>query len=242
MLKKIFSKKNILIMILSIIELILYIRILIIDGEIASRYFCYASVAFAFAFSLFGIMKKEEHLEIGALTFTLLADTCLVLLRPQTDILRLFGLIFFNITQILHMLYINKSLSKVEKRNSYIIRGILASILLIACILVLRNNVDIVSLLTMVYFSNLVCNIISAIKKYKTNKIYLFGLLFFVGCDIFVGMQDLFYSYITISYTSFLYKFFNPPFDAIWFFYVPSQTLLAINVINKSRIKNIGNN
>lgn len=210
------------------LELCLYIMILFLSKYIPYKYPAYISILLAFGFSLFQIKNKDMLFEIVALCFTLVSDTFLVMVEPQN---KLFGMIFFLVVQLAHMLYIHNYLNKKEQIISLSIRGGLMLITSISCVLVLKRNTDAASILSMLYITNIVINIVFAF--YKSKRLLMFGiaLVLFFLCDINVGMSVLIDNYIAISSDSFIYQMFHPNFNVIWMFYVPSQTLIALNVL-----------
>jgi len=232
------KKFEILFLILFIlIEFILYIRILFIDGKVNTNYFCYFGIVLAFLFSIFGITNKENRFEVIALLLTVLADTFLVLIENQN---RLWGMFFFVGVQAFHMLYINQyfDMKSLSGRQIFKFIRIPTSILIVlVAFIVLQEKVDAVSILSVIYFVNFLINLMMA--YYCKNKITLFtiGFTLFICCDIFVGMGVLLNSYLLVDTSSTLYLIFNSSFNFVWMFYLPSQCLLAINLY-LSRNKN----
>ncbi|MCQ3035559.1 MAG: lysoplasmalogenase [Bacilli bacterium] len=210
------------------LELCLYIMILFLPKYIPYKYPAYISILLAFAFSLFQIKNKDMFFEIVALCFTLVSDTFLVMVEPQN---KLFGMIFFLVVQIAHMLYIHNYLTKKEQIISLSIRLGLMVISSVACVLVLKKNTDAVSILSMLYITNLVINIVFSFYKSKKLLLFAIGLVLFILCDINVGMSVLIDNYISVSSDSLIYQIFHPNFNVIWMFYVPSQTLITLNVL-----------
>lgn len=216
-----------------IVELILYCCIL--SGVLVVP--CeFASVVAAFLFSLiFLSFKHNKYLTQLGLLFTVVADVFLVLIEPRNQAIAMTS---FSLTQIF---YFFKTLqlgnSKVQNRVNIILRIIFIVAVEIVALIVLKDNADYVSLISVFYYTNLILNMAFAFVQFKTNKCFAIGLLLFLLCDTFVGFQMAFDVYIFISHSSFIYKLFTLPFNFIWFFYVPSQTLIALSCIKNIKIQ-----
>lgn len=221
-----------------LVELVLYCCILggflVVPCE-------FASVVVAFLFSLIFLnFKRNKYLTQLGLLFTVVADVFLVLIEPRNQAIAMTS---FSLTQIFYFFNIlQQSNSKAQNRINIILRIIFIIAVEIVALIVLKDNADYVSLIAMFYYTNLILNMVFAFVQFKINKLFAVGLLLFLLCDTFVGFQMAFDVYIFISHGSFIYKLFTLPFDFIWFFYVPSQTLIALscvkNKINKKQIKN----
>ncbi len=80
----------------------------------------------------------------------------------------------------------------------------------------------------MLYYANLLTNIVFAFRNFKTAPTFAIGLLLFAFCDLLVGftMLDL---YLPVTESSIVYKLTHCDLNLIWVFYVPSQTLIALS-------------
>lgn len=191
----------------------------------------YIIVIFAFLFNFIFIKKNYIFLFTQlALLFTLIADFFLVIL----DDYYLISVIIFSLTQICYCIRIfleTKNL-KIKKIN-LIIRICLVIISIVLPFLILKPELDLLSVFTLFYFSNLIINSIFACinsKNYKYAYIFAIGLILFVLCDIVVGIYNL-DLYFNIENNSFITYIINNNINYSWVFYVPSQTLLAISLI-----------
>jgi hypothetical protein len=189
----------------------------------------YLSIALAAAFPLFFIKNKNNLLVQVGLLFTLFADLFLVVIKPM---LQVPAMICFSITQTCYFLriYYNQT-SKKERIIHLIIRIISIIIIQIITVIVLKEKTDFLSLISTFYYINLIINIIFAFKQKESSILFPIGLLLFACCDLQVGLIVLNSSYITIENNLILSFILDPPFNLVWLFYVPSQTLIALSII-----------
>ena len=210
---------------LILVELVFWILIVFVRPSNISL-FCFFSVITACLVSFVFSLSNPKKLTISfALLFTVIADLFLVVLR-LTKTTQSLGLIFFNIVQILYFLYI--FIDNKHKKASLIFRISLNVLMIIISIIVLKSNVDLVSILTMIYISNLFANIVDCFLTIKTNYMLLIGLIFLIMCDIFLGLVMADGIYLFYKDGSFLYKLVRIPLDFSWFCYIPSQTIIAV--------------
>ena len=143
------------------------------------------------------------------------------------------AMICFSITQLSYFIriYFNQTTKK-EKMIHLIIRSISSLFIIILTIIILKENTDFLSLISTFYYANLIVNIIFAFRQTKKSILFPIGLLLFACCDLQVGLSVLNSSYINIENSVILNFICNPPFNIAWFFYVPSQTLIALSTIN----------
>jgi hypothetical protein len=76
------------------------------------------------------------------------------------------------------------------------------------------------------YYGNLILNLLFAFL----NKDRILGLAFvlFLLCDTVIGLQVAAGGYLPIAEGSALYSLLFSGFNLAWFFYLPSQVLLAL--------------
>lgn len=221
-----------------IIEITLSTFIQLTSGNI-NTVLSFFAIVLACIFPLLFMNKGKKYIytQIG-LICTVLADLFLVVIKPMYQIP---AMCFFSITQICYFLriYLNQTKDK-EKLYHIIIRVISIIIVLLITIIVLKDKTDLLSLISMFYYTNLVINIIYAFIDYKTSLILAIGLLLFACCDLLIGLDILDSTYLEIKEGSLLYFLCNLGFNLAWVFYVPSQTLIALSIINKNTLdKNI---
>ncbi len=214
--------------IFSLIQLILYVMIFSVGGDLVR----YLVIIFAFLFSVLFISRDaNSYLTVGALTFTLVADLFLVILDPARQLI---GMIFFCGAQFFHASRVHYFFeSKTTKSITLILRAVAILAVQVVTALVLGDAYDFLSAVSMLYFTNIILNTVFAFIHFKKQPIYALGILLFVFCDIFVGLSGAFGTYLSVSESSMIYKIVHPPFDVVWMFYAPSQTLIAISSYNR---------
>lgn len=213
-------KKNTTTTLFIIIQTLLFILTLTSSGTFFII-FAYSSIVLSFLFSL---TFSSNHLIQTGLLFTVIADFFLLILTPRNQQLAMTS---FTITQLFYYTYLLKSTNK--KTVNIITRAVITLTIEIITILILKDKFDYLSAISMFYYTNLVLNTIFAFIKIKTYPLIAFGLLLFLICDTLVGLQEATNVYITLSTSSILYKISHSSFNFVWFFYIPSQTLLSLN-------------
>ena len=226
-------KSNTFIIIFSIIELLLCVLVQITNGT-TNIVVSYTSVVIAFIFSLLYFKTDKFYLlTLIGLLCTVFADLFLVVIEPIKQIP---AMLFFSITQICYFIRIYlKQDNKKERTIHVIIRIITVLICIIATIIVLKDKIDFLSLISLFYYANLLVNTIFAFVYFNNNKLFAIGLLCFTLCDLFIGFSILDQSYISIKDNSILQFLCNPGFNIAWLFYVPSQTLISLSCIKSIR-------
>lgn len=213
------------------VELALLVAVLACSGAVVPP-LQFSAIALAFAFSLIFISFKDKKFIVQlALLFTVIADIFLVLVEPRNQGLAMTS---FSLTQILYFvrLLMNEERKKVRLAN--LISRICAIVLVMTVtLIVLGGKADYVALISMFYFTNLIMNMIFAFIGFKRNPLFAIGLLLFMFCDIFIGLQCAIGVYIDVDPSSIIYKLAFSPFNWAWLFYIPSQTLLSISSMNK---------
>ena len=191
----------------------------------------FGAVVCAFLFSFLTLKKDFDSVltTIGLFT-TVIADIFLVVLHAQFQVIAMFS---FSITQICYFtrIYLNHSNKKI-KLIHIVVRLSLILIAITATFLVLKDKTDLLSLISLFYYANLLINVIFSLADNK-NIIFSIGLICFAMCDLFIGFNIMSSSYIELSEGTFLYFLANPGFNIAWLFYVPSQALIALSNIKK---------
>ena len=210
-----------------LLEIALYLSFLFIDKgifvtRIGSSTLKYASISLCLAFSLYCLIRKRKMANCFipiALVFTLISDYFLLFNTNQN--LYVYGLITFIITQLIYfafIVYLRKS------KSELFINLIVRFLLTIAALGVAfyLNYSDVLTILALVYFVELLSNFLYSTFLIKLDKEYLIfslGLLLFIGCDINVGLNNVhLFEGIDYSLVNFL----------MWVFYLPSQVLLSL--------------
>ena len=120
------------------------------------------------------------------------------------------------------------------KAKKYIADNIAIRAILIGCAvllgwLVLKEKLDYVAAISLMYFASIIHNVILAFVLFKKSPLMALGMLLFLCCDIVVGLNSAIGVYISVPETSILYKIAYAPFNLAWTFYLPSQTMLALS-------------
>jgi hypothetical protein len=214
-------------------EATLGILVQLASGDL-KRILCFSSVALSLVFSIIILDKSSKRIATAtALFFTVLSDAFLVLCSPPE---RIVAMLSFSIVQICYFLrlYLNTDEKRVKMRH-LLVRCILVFAFSLSCALVLLDKCDLLSLISVFYFANLLTNLIFAFLKKDESILFPIGLLCFALCDAFVGFSVMSEVYFEFAEGSLLYNLANPPLDLVWLFYVPSQTLIPLSLITKKQ-------
>ena len=181
---------------------------------------------------LFFILFAERSLSF---LFTMVALLCTVgadyFLVYSEETQQLPAMIFFSVTQIAYFLRLYfEDKSQVRRTVHLICRAALSIVAVGLTLAVLGNGADAVAVVSMFYYANLILNIVFAFISFKRSWAFAIGLLLFVLCDTVIGLS-LINTYLPISEGSFIYKLIYPGFDLAWAFYLPSQALLAVSLL-----------
>ena len=193
----------------------------------------YSAILLCFATSII-LLQKNIHsvLQFVALLFTACADYLLILKGGTNKDL---AMCFFVVTQLaygLRTLYMAKS--KREFDINIATRLVLCLSLVAGSLFVVDDTPAFVWL-SMIYFANLVTNVIFALYHFKQNKLLALGLLLFICCDVFVGLAEM-TALFGWSEQHFVSKLMSVPFSIHSIFYHPSQVLLCISAKNNQKI------
>ncbi|MBO5286087.1 MAG: hypothetical protein J6B16_04235 [Clostridia bacterium] len=220
------------------IQSILYPIILFASGDIVNIT-QFIAITVSFIYSLIILYNdKKSYLTSLALFFTVIADLFLVLLNcfAPFDSLQTVAMAVFSFAHICYFLRLFFSEVDLKRRKAHLLVRVLVVIAGIFISLAVTGfKVDWLLTITVFYFANLVLNCIFACFNFKVDKLFAIGLILFVLCDIFVGLEvGISYeegAYIIVEESSFLYKLSHPDISIIWTFYLPSQTLIPLSVL-----------
>ena len=175
-------------------------------------------VAFGFALTYFVVCDKSELLDVvllvSGLALTLVSDYFLLVKGEYYEV----GLVTFIGAQLCYF-------ARIKRGRIWLVASISARIILsVVAIIVLKvtGYGEALYLLVAVYFVQLVGNFVENVvgifaAKEKDEKIKAIllsvGFLLFIGCDISVGLMNL----------------FGEAGECIWLFYTPSQVLIALS-------------
>ena len=90
------------------------------------------------------------------------------------------------------------------------------------------------AVVSMMYYTILVVNVIFATIRTRSNPFLAIGLILFLCCDTVIGLHMM-DSYLPIPQDSFLYRAIRPGFDLAWTCYLPSQVLITLSLMVGTR-------
>ena len=205
------------------VELLLYGLILTTGGKLLV-WSEFISIILCF---LYALLSFKDQMMIGGLAFTMCADFCLVMSQP---IQQLWGMVFFLIAQTFYSMLLH---SQRLPKGLLTIRLILIVAVEIVAVLILGEKTDPLALVSMCYYVNLVMNMVCAFARFKHNRLLAFGFVLFILCDTVIGLQVAAGGYLTIPEGSVVHNIIFSGFHLSWFFYLPSQVLLALSAGKK---------
>ena len=208
-----------------LLESVLYVLILTANGMLAVGS-SYTSIVLCFLYALsFG--KKGDGFIVGALACTVMADYFLVVCSPREQ---LWGMIFFLGAQTLYAV----KLQRVAKNKTlFWLRLALIVLIEIVTVVVLRERTDALAVVSVCYYANLIWNIVEGFAQVRRNVMFPIALVLFLLCDTVIGLQVAAGGYLPIAEGSILHAILFTDFPLAWFFYLPSQVLIALNVSDK---------
>lgn len=200
------------------IESILYLTFLILDlsgrgGD--TLWPKYTGILLCLAFAFFCSLHGGDRIIPPALFFTAGADWFLLVRNDHL----LLGVALFLCVQGLYFLRLHQAGGS---RKFLWLRLVLAAGFTLAPVLI-PGMATPLNLLAMLYFSQLLSNTILA-WTLPAMRTFALGLTLFVGCDICVGLFNAFtlppalFSIVSVG---------------MWFFYLPSQVLIALSALPK---------
>ena len=93
----------------------------------------------------------------------------------------------------------------------------------------MKENTDALALISLAYYANLVMNIVVSFTLLHKNKLLPIGFVLFLLCDTVIGLQMASGVYLNIQEGSMLHNMIFVGFNLAWFFYLPSQVLIALS-------------
>lgn len=208
-----------------IIQAILYVLILAVPAA-PLAVCCYLSIVLCFVFALL-LHRPGTNLFIAGLACTLCADFFLVVTDP---IQRLWGMIFFLAAQLCYATALHRQKSV---RWLVFLRLGLTALAVTIAIAVLGQGTDLLALVSICYYANLIANIIAAFSQWQRSKLLPIGFILFLLCDTVIGLQVASGGYLPIPENSWLYQLIFSDFNLAWFFYLPSQVLIVLSLRNQ---------
>lgn len=225
-----FVKRNKEIILFTIVELAALILNLVLTGKanvIASKCIIYTNLLFALLFTLF-INKKS--FVVFALVFTAVSDTLLVSSHEISETARIIALVSFIIVQSIYLVELSKENKKVTIYIGFSDLFLIVA-LCVASIFIFKDQYNALIPLTIVYFVILVSNLVNSAINFKKESTMFFGFLFFIMCDILIGLGTAVSLGIfrENSFINFMLKFGS----YAWTFYIIAQYFLVSSIKSK---------
>lgn len=195
----------------------------------------FASVALSCAFTVVAFSKTKSYalVQLGLL-FSVIADVFLVLCEPM---IQLPAMLAFSLAQVCYFLkLLFETESKTEKCVHISVRAIAIFAVIIATLAVLKGKTDALSIVSMLYYANLIVNAVFAFVHFRKSPAFAIGLLLFVLCDTIVGFKELSNGYMNGGIIDAINNALSGT-NWAWFFYIPSQALIAISLIKFNKEK-----
>lgn len=220
------NKEKIIYLSLTLIQFILFL-LLFINHNLPMNIINFSSIIFCFIATLLLFKKEENNIyQLLAITFTLIADVFLTLLGSHHTL----AMFFFTIVQIFYLLRILLlTNSNREKKINLISRLTLTIFLLLIAVIVLKNKINSLIVISLIYYSNFIITLIFAFKHYKQNKLLAIGLLLFIICDTMIGLYEI-TSIFNLNSDNFIYIITHTSINIPWVFYIPAQTILVYSI------------
>ncbi len=215
-----------------LIELLFGILVQITHGHLNTAV-SYLAVLLCFGYSLLFVNATfSSRLVAFAIFFTAVADLFLVVLTPMRQ---LPAMLAFSTTQLLYAARIyHEQTSKARRIAHLVTRAATTLISLALTALILKDKTDPLSLISVFYYANLLCNLLFSFFTDRPSRLFSLGLIFFALCDLCVGLNVLSAQYLPLQEGTLLYTLAHPGFNLAWVFYVPSQILLALSAQKKN--------
>ena len=219
--------------------LFLYLDFYDVKVFISTHYIKYFCILLCFLLSILStkysridrVNSRDILLLRLAMFITVIADLCLVIFDFY-----ILGVVCFSLVQITYSVRHTTKKSKVTIINFFIIFMCIVFLYMITSLFI--KQINILLPISMFYFICLIFSVSKAIRIWE-NDLFLpaskymivFGMILFLLCDLCVGLSNAtallpltIYSIIKIQQIS---RFL------IWFFYLPSQVLLALSGNNE---------
>lgn len=188
----------------------------------------FGAIILACLFCLVSMEKSRDYAFTQiALVCTVCADYFLVWSSP---IVQLPAMAFFLVAQLAYACRLYILAEKRERIAQIISRVVLSSVIVVVTIVVLGEGIDALSVISMLYYANLILNAVFAFCGFRCRKLLAIGFLLFILCDTVIGL-DMINAYLPISEDAYLYKIIRPGFNLAWVFYLPSQVLLSLSMM-----------
>lgn len=218
-----------------LIELALYPIIISVRG-VAYTIASSSSILLAFLMPVIFFRKTRSHLlTVCALFFTLVSDLLLSIFFDTIYGIQIASMVSFLIVQVCYFIRIYLEEESKTIRTVHLIVRILVNVLaIVITLIVLKQNANFLAVISVVYYANLLVNVVFSGINFKSSKWLFIGLVLFACCDFFVGGQYI-GNFITLSENSIISILLSIEFNMAWLFYLPSQVIISLDITNKKR-------
>ena len=205
-------------------------------ADLTTRAVCglnFSVVATAFLHAIVTSGKSpHKKVFLTAMAFTVVSDIFLTLrfMLNENPTDQLVAMFTFSVTQICYAIYLYlQSDNKTLKKISVAVRVVVSILIMVISVVVLKDAITTLVVVTMFYFVNLVFNAIFAFIEFKRNPLLAIGLLFFIFCDIIIGLGVMRGMFPKVEESNFIYQLVYS-FSYSWLFYSISQTLISLSI------------
>lgn len=193
----------------------------LLSGGARFALYAYSAIVLCFVFGLLQ-GKLANMWMLAGMACTVGADFFLVVCSPADQ---LWGMVLFMAAQSMYAVALHK---RRFCKPIFILRLSLTAIAPLVALLVLRDRTDALSVISLCYYVNLIFNLIIAWAQ--GNRTLVIGYILFLLCDTVIGLQVAAGGYLPIGEEALLYRIIFVDFNLAWFFYLPSQVLIALNI------------
>ena len=206
-------------------ELVLYILILTTGGDVLV-WSSFGAIVLCFAY---GLLCHGVSLLVAGLGCTVAADFFLVVCSP---IQQLYGMICFLAVQTLYAVFLLRGGVNRVRLGARL--GLMVGIVAVA-VVILKDKTDALALVSVCYYVNLIMNMVEAFAEFRKFRLLAMGLVLFILCDTVIGLQVASGGYLPIGEETLLHRILFVDFNLSWFFYLPSQVLIALTAANRKQ-------
>ncbi len=108
----------------------------------------------------------------------------------------------------------------------------MSALIVTAALIVLNDEANTLAIISVIYYINLVINLIFAHRSRRGGFLLTVGLILFALCDINVGLAVLNNMYDGgFPEGSLFYELLHFKYDLVWLFYIPSQTIIPLSLL-----------
>lgn len=218
------------------LQIINYIAFMILD--VFNRYadgssmIKYEGIILCFLYVFLGKRKERSGFIVAGLFFTAISDYFLLF----TDCYAA-GMLSFCAVQTVYSIYSSKNLKQYIMKEG--LQLCIIGVILLCVRIGFQIEFDTVLILSLYYFVHLVGNVLCSwyrSKEGKEKKLFALGMTLFLLCDIHVAIFNA-ESYLSVGFSPVYQKIYEVASVAMWFYYLPSQVLIALAGRNHVKVR-----